>query len=341
MSFANRAGKKSMLSISLIILVCAAVVSLWLLGWFSDRRSWEEATGWNRIPAAERPDESFVVEDEPLIRWLGHSGFVMRWHGVTLLLDPNLSDHCTVSKRIMDIPPALNGIGPVHVLISHAHFDHLNQDTLVSIPELASIHIPDGSEVFLERINRDVTQVVPVKKGTTYEVGALRITPVRAAHNGNRFHPLRSQFDAVGYMIQSPEGTTLYYAGDTAYDNGWDELRETYRPDIAILPIGAYAPRIPLKYHHLNPEEAAKAASELGVKKVIPCHFGTFTLSFDRPSSALPLFAKAAKLKKLTWSMPVFFSDTEHANLIKLIRTAGTAVPTSSHREINDTPQTL
>jgi L-ascorbate metabolism protein UlaG (beta-lactamase superfamily) len=327
MSFANRAGKISMLNIGLIFLVCVAVTSVWLLGWFSERRPWADVTGWNNVPDADRPVDSATLDDEPYVRWLGHSGFVIRWHGVTLLLDPNLSDHCTVSRRIMEIPSALNDIGPVHVLISHAHFDHLNQDTLVSIPEVTSIHIPSGSEIFLDRINREATRIVPVMKGTTCEIEGLRITPVRAAHNGNRFHPLRSQFDAVGYMIQSPDGTTLYYAGDTAYDNGWAELRETYHPDIAILPIGAYAPRIPLKFHHLNPEEAAKAAVELGVKKVIPCHFGTFTLSFDRPSSALPRFSKAAKQNNIAWSMPVFFSDTEHVDLVKLVRTAGDRRP--------------
>lgn len=308
----NNIGHKRQMMISITIMLAVIIIgSLWLLGWLVPRKSWQETTGWKQLQPSQRPVEKTALPDEPWIRWLGHSGFVIRWHGTTLLLDPNVSDHCTVSKRIMEFPPQFGAMGPVHVLISHAHFDHLNQDTLVSISDLTSIVIPDGSDVFLDRIHRASTQVIPAHMNTTYQIGSLRVTPVHAVHNGNRFHPLHSKFDAFGYMIQSPEGTTLYYAGDTAYDNRWKELRETFHPDMAILPIGAYAPRIPLKYHHVNPEEAVAAAAELGVKKVIPCHFGTFTLSFDRPHAALPRFAHAMKGQAFSWDMPQLLSERD------------------------------
>ncbi len=294
----------------IVLTSCAFVlVASWLLGWWGGRHAWPDATGWNRIPDELRPAEVSRNADDPWIRWLGHSGFIIYWHGQTLLLDPNLSGHCTVSRRTMELPPQLDGIGPTSVLISHAHYDHLNVDTLAGIEELESVLIPAGSEVFLGRLSGGRATIVPVEKEKTYSIGSLRITPVRAAHNGNRFHPLRSSFAAVGYMISGPDGKTVYYAGDTAFDNDWHDLRERFHPNVAILPIGAYAPRIPLKHHHLNPEEAAQAASMLGVGEVIPCHFGTFTLSFDRPASALPRFAAAAKPLDLTWSMPVFLDS--------------------------------
>jgi len=300
---------KSMWIPFVMVLSVIILGSLWLLGWLSPRSSWQEATGWNRIPHSLHPVTQSAMPDEPWIRWLGHSGFVIRWHGTTLVLDPNVSDHCTVSKRIMEFPPRFDDMGSAHVLISHAHFDHLNQDTLVSLTGLESVYIPAGSERFLNRIDRKATKIIPVQLNTAYQVGNLTITPVHAAHNGNRFHPLQSQFDAFGYMIRSPEGTTLYYAGDTAYDNGWSELRDAFHPDIAILPIGAFAPRIPLKYHHINPEEAVAAALALGVKKIVPCHFGTFTLSFDRPYQALPRFAESMSGQNISWEMPQFLSE--------------------------------
>lgn len=279
--------------------------ALYLLGWFSAPRPWQESTGWDRVDPALLPGPYEPGDNDPWIRWLGHSGFVVYWHGTTLLLDPNLSKRCTVSRRVMQVPAFDGTPTPSSALISHAHFDHLNQDTLVSLKGLRDVFVPRGSETFLDRVAARGLAVKPVDIGASFVVGSLRITPVRSAHNGNRFHPLRSRFDAIGYMIQAPDGRTLYYAGDTAYGGmDWDSMRDRFHPDIAILPIGAYAPRIPLKYHHLNPEEAVMAAERLGVGRVIPCHFGTFTLSFDRPQSALPRFAAAMRGQAFAWSMP-------------------------------------
>ena len=289
-----------------------AVAGMWHLGWFSARSEWQEASGWNRIPPELRAIHPGVTADhDPWIRWLGHSGFVIRWHGTTLILDPNLSERCTVSKRVMQPPPAWPDVGPAHVLISHAHYDHLNQDTLVTLGGVSSILVPAGSETFLDRIDTNRVEVVPVELDTAYMIGTLRITPAWAAHNGNRFHPLRSRYSAVGYMIQSPGGRTLYYAGDTADHHRWTEWRERFHPDIAILPIGAYAPRYPLRFHHLNPEEAVQAAMAMGVRRMIPCHFGTFTLSLDRPGHALPRFARAAGRAGLDWSMPELLTEND------------------------------
>ena len=273
---------------------------LYLLGWFTGPRSWERSTGWNRIPPAQCVP--FFAGEEFTLGWIGHSGFVLRWAGQTILLDPNTSARCTVSRRFMEQPAPIEGVGPVDaVLISHAHYDHLNVDTLKRVPRIGFTAIPAGAESYLDEA-ADHTRPRPVKVHEKITLGPLEIFPVPAAHNGNRFHPLRSRIPAVGYIIRSPT-RTLYYAGDTAWQD-FAALRERYHPDVAILPIGAYAPRIPLKFHHLNPEEAVRAAQDLGAGLTVPCHFGTFTLSFDRPSAALPRFAAVAQKAGLNWRMP-------------------------------------
>jgi L-ascorbate metabolism protein UlaG (beta-lactamase superfamily) len=274
---------------------------LYLLGWFTPPQPWETSTGWNRLPVDQRPTQPLA--EEFTLDWLGHSGFILRWAGQTILLDPNTSTRCTVSRRTMELPSTLAAVGRAEaVLISHAHYDHLNVDTLKRVPAMDSTAIPAGAEHYLAEAEAH-THPRPVRVGDVLRVGPLEIIPVPAAHNGNRFHPLQSRIPAVGYIIRSPT-RTLYYAGDTAFHNNFAALRDRYHPDVAILPIGAYAPRLPLKYHHLNPEEAVQAAQQLGVKTTVPCHFGTFTLSFDRPNAALPRFAAAAKKAGLKWVMP-------------------------------------
>jgi L-ascorbate metabolism protein UlaG (beta-lactamase superfamily) len=304
-----------------LALIALAAWLLYLLGWFTPPRRWETATGWDRIPypcvaargAATTPDASCssasakltpaALDEEFTLDWLGHSGFVLRWAGQTILLDPNTSLRCTVSRRAMELPEDIARVGAVDaVLISHAHYDHLNVDTLKRVERIGFTTIPAGAEGYLMESSAH-THPRAVVAHEKISLGPLEIFPVPAAHNGNRFHPLKSKIPAVGYIIRSPT-RTLYYAGDTSFALDFASIRDRYHPDVAILPIGAYAPRIPLKFHHLNPEEAVQAAQILGAKTTIPCHFGTFTLSFDRPSSALPRFAAAAQAAGLSWVMP-------------------------------------
>lgn len=291
------------------MILLGLIFSLWLLyllGWFTPPRRWEVATGWDRIPEqSDAARGAATTTEEFTLDWLGHSGFVLRWAGQTILIDPNTSTRCTVSRRAMELPDDVAGVGRVDaVLISHAHYDHLNVDTLRRVPAIGFTAMPAGAEKYLAEAAAH-TKPRPVQAHERLTVGTLEIFPVPAAHNGNRFHPLQSHIPAVGYIIRSPT-RTLYYAGDTAIHNDFAAIRDRYHPDVAILPIGAYAPRIPLKFHHLNPEEAVQAAQILGVTTTIPCHFGTFTLSFDRPDSALPRFAAAAQKAGLHWAMPRF-----------------------------------
>lgn len=286
---------------TILVAVLGAVGLLaWHLRWFLPASGWESATGWNRVPAADRPHsvgaEAFTLD------WLGHAGFVLRWEGVTLLIDPNTDAWCTLARRHFASPSPLPDRVDA-VLISHAHYDHLSTRTLDRVAGIGVTLLPAGSEAYLTDAERRHVHPRPVALHEAVRIGPLEVIAVPAAHNGNRFHPLASRTGAVGYIIRSP-ARTLYVAGDTGLRNGFAALRDRYRPHVAILPIGAYLPSWPLRLYHLSPEDAVTAAGRLGVESVVPCHFGTFTLSLDRPSAALPRFAAAARAAGLAWRMP-------------------------------------
>lgn len=284
------------------LVLSALIVPLgWHLGWLIPQASWGDATGWVGVLPSDFPGEG---GSGPEISWLGHSGFVLRWQGQTVLLDPNTNDWCTISRRMLANRVDLSALGPVDgVLISHPHFDHLDLPTLRSISEIESLVVPLGSEGYVADAGLTTDTVVSLRVGEGMRIGPLEVIAVPAAHNGSRLHPFESKRLAVGYIIRSDD-FTLYYSGDTGFSAPFEAIRDAYHPQLAILPIGAYLPRLPMKYYHLSPEEAVAAAVVLGVETVIPCHFGTFALSLDRPSWALPRFARAAREEGVEWRLP-------------------------------------
>lgn len=276
-------------------------------GWlFPGPSAWPAATGWLSAPGAPAPSSRVSLAPGEVLGlyWLGHAGFLLEWRGTRILLDPNLSHRCTVVPRILEAPATPAELGAVDAaLVSHAHYDHLDLPTLEGVPRLGAVVVPRGSEGYVQELAASGAEVVGLVPGESLSVGALQVTAVPAAHNGNRHHPLASRKLAVGYVLRAGE-TAVYFAGDTGFGPHLAAIGRAYRPRLAILPIGAYAPRWPMRFYHLSPEEAVAAAQALGRPLVVPCHFGTFVLSADRPSSALPRFARAAGRAGVDWLMP-------------------------------------
>ncbi len=325
----DQGAVKSPFTISTLVLAATILATIlatgltWFLGWLSPSRPWMEATGWSRIPLTDRPSDGPLwrgTEEKPApdVRWLGHAGFLIEWYGVRLLLDPNVNRRSSIARRRVVGPSskaleaAWDAGDPIDVaLISHAHYDHLDLPTLHRIGDLRCIVVPSGSERYLPDRLRRASPVVPLEATGALTIGPLEIRAVPARHNGSRHHPLASGLRAIGYIIRPvlEPSDALYLAGDTGFGDHFATIGARYRPRAAILPIGAFAPRFPLRRYHLNPEEAVAAALVLGVESVMPCHFGTFTLSLDRPSTALPRFAAAARASGVVWRMPLLLDD--------------------------------
>jgi len=276
-------------------------------GWGRGERAWREATGWRRIPESERPPSDLPWPAEageaPRLAWLGHAGFLLEWHGVRLLVDPNLSRTCTVVRRELEIPLRADELGPVDaVLVTHAHFDHLDRPTIVALPSCDRLLVPAGSEGYVAGWRPDAETVASVE-GESTGIGPLEAIAVPAFHHGNRLHPLASRKRAVGWIVRH-RGTSIYFAGDSGVANDFASIGERYRPCLAVLPIGAFSPAWPIGRVHLAPEQAVEVAVRLGRPLVVPAHFGTFALALDRPDAALPRFARAATSAGVVWRMP-------------------------------------
>jgi L-ascorbate metabolism protein UlaG (beta-lactamase superfamily) len=109
------------------------------------------------------------------------------------------------------------------------------------------------------------------------EIAGLKVTMTPCKHWGARM--FRDMHRGYGGYVIAADGASqsVYHSGDTAYFKGFAEVGERLRPDVALLPIGAYFPDT-YRAVHTSPEEALRGFVECGAKWMIPMHFGTFRL---------------------------------------------------------------
>lgn len=284
-----------MIGFGLICFVCFVVLFLRWMGW-GRRRTWQEATGWSALEEHSREairsgNAAYLAESgAPLVRWHGHASLSIEWKGTRLVVDPLLGKSVSVARRFFDGLELPTEDEYDAVLLTHAHMDHFDPKALEQIKSEILI-LPSGADRFLNSRQRNLFNLRFAKLEQPLEVGALRIFPLPARHGGWRY-PWQRGLSARSYLIQC-EGRSLYLAGDSARGAHFEEIGRRFAPDYAVIPIGAYSPAFFLKERHLNPEEAIVATRQLRSRFMMPCHFGTYRLSFERPQEPLLRFAAA------------------------------------------------
>jgi len=204
--------------------------------------------------------------------WLGHSTFLFRSPGgKRILIDPWVAGNpaCPeASKRIGDLDL---------ILISHGHSDHTGD--AVSIARATGAHVIANYEICLWLEAKGIQNTVPMGHGGTQTVGDIAITMVNAVHGSSVVEDGRVIYlgQAAGFVIRFEDALTVYFAGDTDLFGDMRLIGELYRPAIAFLPIG--------DRFTMGPAAAARAAELLGVRQVVPMHYGTFQFLTGTPAA--------------------------------------------------------
>ena len=199
------------------------------------------------------------------IRWIGQSGYVIQTDTTKIMLDPYLSDvvnRIANRPRLVEAPIKPEEIHADAVICTHNHLDHLDVDAIEKMNrDLLFITTEEGKEKLL---TMGFSHVKALKAGESTVVGDVEITAVFAKHT----------VEAFGVVLQA-EDTTLYFSGDTLYDEQLFEISK-YHPDVAFICING-------KLGNMNVEEAVRVAEAIGAKVNVPNHYGMFASNTEDP----------------------------------------------------------
>jgi L-ascorbate metabolism protein UlaG (beta-lactamase superfamily) len=271
----------------------AVLLKMQSLGTLVGESAFRPMTGESRKPVMVGPEELGIT-------FIGHSSFLVQIAGRKLLIDPVFAERLIALRRLRRPGVRIKDLPAIDmVLLSHAHMDHLNRPSLrrivahnMKIAGRAPIAVvPWGVEDLVSDLG--FARVVTLEWWQTKSISGLELTMTPCKHWGARlFKDTHRGFG--GYVIRGA-GHALYHSGDTAYFDGFSKIGKLLKPEVALLPIGAYRPDS-YRGVHTCPEEALQAFLDLGAQRMIPMHYGTFRLSqepMDEPVERL--LAAAAK----------------------------------------------
>lgn len=206
------------------------------------------------------------------LTWLGHGTFRLDAGGKRIYVDPFL--HGNPKTPEDEVEPERVDI----IALTHAHGDHLGDTVELSKRHGCTVIAPVELADWLQG-KQGLTNVLDPNKGGTVEVDGVRFTLTNAHHSSSN-NSLEYMGEPCGIVVRA-EGKSVYFAGDTCVFGDMQLIARLYSPDLAVLPIG--------DHYTMGPQEAALALELLGVKRMVPCHYGTFP----------PLVGRPDELKKL------------------------------------------
>lgn len=242
------------------------------------------------------------------IVWLGHASFLITINGKNILIDPVFKNIPMIKRRV-NVPFDIYQCNQIdYILISHAHFDHLDKYTVKTLcKQNPKLKIYCGLNTELTLRQWGISNII-VEAGwwQQFPIGEDKIEMIflPAQHWSNRSLKDRNTRLWGSFIIRNDQ-SCIYFMGDSAYARHFAEIGQCFSNiDYAIMGVGAYNPSYIMQSSHLNPDEAYQAFIDLGAKNFIPMHYGTFILA-DEPvhepiAKTRRLFLNSSQLTELS-----------------------------------------
>lgn len=230
-----------------------------------------------RIGEQHKPVFPKLLAGQVAITWIGHASFLLQFTDLNVLIDPNFANWLFLLKRLKRSGLKIKHLPPIDlVLLTHAHFDHFHKPTLRRLPHPKIALMPWGVSDLAWDLG--FGRVVEMDWWESFSQRDWKVTFTPSKHWGARI--LRDNHRGYGGFVLEHQGRRIYHAGDSAYFDGFKEIGKNCKPEIALLPIGAYHPAS-FRHVHMGPDEAVKAFKDLKAKCLVPMHYGSFRLSFE------------------------------------------------------------
>jgi len=225
----------------------------------------------------------------PRVTWIGHATALVQYRGINFLTDPHLTQYpfrfeFWVDPRVTDPALEFEQMPDIDfVLISHNHYDSLDHRTVDMFGDSVVWYVPLGLKAWFVGRGIAAGRVVELDWWDSRRFDErVQITFTPAQHWSRRGLWDTNESLWGGWAVDI-DGFNSWFAGDTGYNPVYfNEIGERLGPfRLALIPIGAYAPRYFMASAHIDPAQAVDIHLEVGARQSVPIHWGTFQLTIE------------------------------------------------------------
>jgi L-ascorbate metabolism protein UlaG (beta-lactamase superfamily) len=236
-------------------------------------------------PAPQKPEPQNWSDRQLTFAWLGHATVLVNFHGVRILVDPTLYSRIGVDLKLGTLGPKRLTAAPLLprelpevdlVLVTHAHFDHLDTPSLAAVRGKPAAIMARGTSDLLPRRRYSSVEELGWGESKLVETprGGVSVRAIEVKHWGARIR--RDTWRGYAGFVIERDGRKLLFGGDTAETPLFEGHRTLGPFEAAFMPVGAYDPWI---RNHCTPEQAVAMAKAAGARLFAPLHHQTFKLS--------------------------------------------------------------
>ena len=237
------------------------------------------------------PDLELIYSpaDTPRVTWIGHATALVQYRDINYLTDPHLTDYpfayeIWVEPRYTDPALSFEQMPEIDfVVISHNHYDALDHRTVDLFGNTVTWYVPLGLKAwFLDR-GIDEARVIELDWWQSHRFSEQVEVTFTPAQHWSRRGPWDTNKTLWGGWAVDIDGFNSWFAGDTGYnDRDFRNIGSRLGPfRLAMIPIGAYAPRYFMQSAHIDPAEAVQVHLDVGAEQSLPIHWGTFQLTIE------------------------------------------------------------